>query len=206
MSDVNNNAPARGPVRALSGWEKTDIVLKPVGGLLTALSVALVGIIGSQLLRDQQELETNTRLYAELMSSREQSDSSLRQEMFKTIIDDFLAPPAVTGADALTAEAVRASYRRDVLKLEILAYSFHDALDPGTAVQGRAPPHHGTRQRDEPGYWRQGTRRISRAPGIDRAGGDQQADFRTQQRRPGGGWQRRFRELRDAVASSPISS
>lgn len=110
------------PAPEKTKWEKIDIILKPVGGLMTALAVAAVGFFGSRLLEAQQATQTNARLYAELMSAREESDSLLRQEMFKTIINDFLAGPATGGGEPK-------DFAREVLRLEVLAYNFHDALD-----------------------------------------------------------------------------
>jgi len=102
-------------------WDKADIILRPVGGLLTALSVALVGILGSQFLSQRQATDSNLRLYTELMSSREASDSALRQEMFSVIISTFLKKDEAGNRDA----------RDEVLALELLAYNFHDAIDIG---------------------------------------------------------------------------
>lgn len=102
-------------------WDKWDIVLRPVGGMLTALSVALVGILGSQYLAGEQANDSNTRLYTELMSSRERSDSALRQEMFSVIITTFLKKDEKGNRDV----------RDEILALELLAYNFHDAIDIG---------------------------------------------------------------------------
>jgi hypothetical protein len=102
-------------------WDKADIILRPVGGLLTALSVALVGILGSQFLSSQQANDTNMRLYTELMSSREAADSALRQEMFSVIITTFLKKD----------EQGKRDVREEILALELLAYNFHDAIDIG---------------------------------------------------------------------------
>ena len=102
-------------------WDKWDIILKPVGGLLTALSVALVGILGSQYLAGQQANDANTRLYTELMTSREKADSALRQEMFNVIITTFLKKDEKGNRDV----------RDEILALELLAYNFHDAIDIG---------------------------------------------------------------------------
>ena len=99
-----------------SGWEIADILLKPLGGLLTALSVALVGFYGSQYLEQRQAAETNVRLYAELMSNRERADSDLRKDMFNMAIKTFL-----NGEDI--------DLEKQLLELELLAYNFHDALD-----------------------------------------------------------------------------
>ena len=97
-------------------WEKADVILKPVGGILTALAVALVGIIGSQILERRQAMDTEAQLYAQLMSQREGAETSLRKDMFNSIIGSFLKPKA-------------AGYEEKVLNLELLVYNFHEALD-----------------------------------------------------------------------------
>jgi hypothetical protein len=112
-----------------SKWDKIDIILKPVGGLMTALAVAALGFFGSHFLAEQQareavdrerlqRIDTNSRLYAELMSKREEADSSLRKDMFNSIIGTFLKPGS-------------GGFEEKVLKLELLSYNFHDALDLG---------------------------------------------------------------------------
>jgi hypothetical protein len=75
-------------------WDKADIIFKFVGALGTAIVVGLVGIFGSSFLAQRQEAETNLRLYTELMSRREEADTSLRKEMFNSIITNFLKPSA----------------------------------------------------------------------------------------------------------------
>lgn len=112
-----------------SKWDKADIILKPVGGLLTAVAVACLGFFGSQFLSKQQAEEaktrerlqtndTNARLFAELITKREEADSLLRKDMFNSIIGTFLKPGS-------------SSYEEKVLKLELLSYNFHEALDLG---------------------------------------------------------------------------
>jgi hypothetical protein len=108
-------------------WEKIGIILHSSGGLLTALSVALIGMLGSSYLKDRelsetkareriQLQETRTRIYTELMSKREESESALRKDMFISIIGTFLKP----GTIALDER---------VLNLELLAYNFHESLN-----------------------------------------------------------------------------
>ena len=97
-------------------WDKVSIVLHPVGGLLTAFAVTYVGMKGSQLLEHRQSLDTNARLYSELMSRREEAESSLRKDMFVSIISSFLRPSPGDLAGK-------------VLNLELLAYNFHDSLN-----------------------------------------------------------------------------
>jgi len=103
-------------------WDKWDVVLRPVGGLLAALSIALVGFFGSQYLEGQQATETNIRLYAELMSNREKADSDLRKEMFNAIIKTFL--------ESKSSEN-KPENKKEVLALELIAYNFHDVIDLG---------------------------------------------------------------------------
>lgn len=115
--------------KSKDSWDRAAIVLQPVGGLLTALSVALLGILGSRSLSQQQTIsseslsrqqaiEQDTRVYTELMSNREQADTALRKDMFKSIMDTFLKGRS----DGLEQE---------VLELELLAYNFHESLNLG---------------------------------------------------------------------------
>jgi hypothetical protein len=97
-------------------WDKLAIILQPVGGLFTALAIALFGYLSSDFLNRRQAIETNTRLYSELMSRREESESALRKDMFVSIITSFLRP---AGGDVAA----------DVLNLELLAYNFHESLN-----------------------------------------------------------------------------
>jgi hypothetical protein len=108
-------------------WEKFALVLQSSGGLLTALTVALVGFIGSSYLKDRelaenatrermQAYETNVRIYTELMSRREESESALRKDMFVSIIQSFLRPGIATLDER-------------VLNLELLSYNFHESLN-----------------------------------------------------------------------------
>lgn len=96
-------------------WDKMAIVLAPVGGLLTAIAVASLGFMGSSALERQQSEEAKLRLYSELMTRREESEATLRKEMFQSIIGSFF--------DASTS-----SLEVKLLKMELLAQNFHEAL------------------------------------------------------------------------------
>ena len=96
-------------------WDKVDIVLRPINGLLTAFAVALLGYYTSSVLRQNEVRQTNERVYTELMSSRELAESSLRKDMFLSIIQAFLRPDV--GLEA------------KMLNLEMLAYNFHESLN-----------------------------------------------------------------------------
>jgi hypothetical protein len=97
-------------------WDKVAIVVHPLGGLLIGVAVAGVGYMGSDALNRRQTLDTNARLYSELMSRREESESSLRKDMFVSIIQNFLTPK-------------EGDLDSKVLNLELLAYNFHDSLN-----------------------------------------------------------------------------
>ena len=97
-------------------WDKLDIVLKPVGGILTAVAVASFGYLTSDYLGKKQNSESRVQLYTQLMSQREQSDSALRKDVFTTVIQNFLSP-------------ANRSMDERVLSLELLVYNFHESLN-----------------------------------------------------------------------------
>src|SRR5262245_24237579 len=97
-------------------WDKVDIVLRPLNGLLTALTVALLGYYTSNVLRQNDTQETNRRMYAELTTGRYQAESALRKDMSLSIMQTFLRPEA-SGIDA------------KMLNLEMMAYNFHESLN-----------------------------------------------------------------------------
>jgi len=92
--------------------------LKGLGGTLTAVAVAVVGIYGSDVLDRSRARDSDAQLYAQLMSKREDAETLLRKDMFNSIIGTFLKTSA-TGYP----------YEQQVLNLELLAYNFHEALD-----------------------------------------------------------------------------
>jgi hypothetical protein len=97
-------------------WDRLAIILSPLGGLLTAVAVASLGFIGSRTIERQQSSEAKLRLYSELMTRREESEATLRKEMFQSIIGSFF-------------DAQSASLDSRLLKMELLAHNFHEALN-----------------------------------------------------------------------------
>jgi len=96
-------------------WDKVQIVMQPIGGLITALTIALVSYFGSGYLNNRQNNDSKIRLYTELMSSREQSESALRKDMFNSILGTILKDSH--------------SLDENILQLELLAYNFHESLN-----------------------------------------------------------------------------
>ena len=97
-------------------WDKSEIICKSVGAILTPLAIVGLGLIGNHILQKNQQREQRTQLYTQLMSQREESESGLRKDMFSSIINSFLKPGS-------------AAFEEKVLKLELLAYNFHESLN-----------------------------------------------------------------------------
>jgi len=95
------------------GWRKAQTVLAP---LAVPLAVGIVGFLTSYYLSRTQERDTRARVYAELITQREQAESSLRKDMFVSIINTFLKPD-------------KPSLDVQVLNMELLAYNFHESLN-----------------------------------------------------------------------------
>ena len=102
--------------KAKDFWDKVDIALRPINGVLTALAVALLGYYTTSVLRQSEVRQTNERVYTELMSNREQAESGLRKDMFLSIIQTFLRPES-------------AGLEAKMLNIEMLAYNFHESLN-----------------------------------------------------------------------------
>jgi hypothetical protein len=96
-------------------WDKINILMQPIGGLITAITIAIVSIIGSIYLNNKQNNESKNRLYTELLGSREQAESALRKDMFNSMLATILKNSG--------------SLDENILQLEMLAYNFHESLN-----------------------------------------------------------------------------
>ena len=85
------------------------------------LVTLVVGYLLNSSISSSQTRDSNLRLYADMMGRREEADSALRKDMFRSILDTFVAK---TTGDKTDPEA-------EVLNLELLAYNFHESLDLG---------------------------------------------------------------------------
>jgi hypothetical protein len=104
--------------RSRDRWDKLQILLDPVGKVLTAILVVLLGYFGNRALQEDQK----RRAYVELLSQREQADGTLRKDMFSKVIDQFVTP----GGSTLETR---------ILNLELLAYNFHESIDLGPLLK-----------------------------------------------------------------------
>jgi hypothetical protein len=97
-------------------WDIVDIIAKPLGGIITAVAILLIGHQFNSNMSSQQMVDSRFRLYSELMSKREQAESDLRKDMFTSIINSFMEPETV-------------SIESKVLNLELLTHNFHESLN-----------------------------------------------------------------------------
>ena len=116
-------AAARRPRRPRPEW--TKVVLLP-------LVTLVISIVGSWYFTDlskerearqsrqAQESETRDskqRLYAQLLTQREQSDATIRKDMFEVVLGRFLS------------DRQQGNLSDQVLQLELLANNFNQSLD-----------------------------------------------------------------------------
>jgi hypothetical protein len=93
--------------------------------LALPLVTLVLGYWFNASLNERQQVESNIRLYAEMMGRREEADSNLRKDMFNSILTTFMSKdPSLR----LTSEEL---IRQQILSLELLAYNFHESLDIG---------------------------------------------------------------------------
>lgn len=105
-------------------WDILEIVGRLVSASLTAVLVAIVGYYGQRTLTQLNAQEQSARLYTELLSRREDSESALRKDMFAAILSGFF--------DKTTANDNSSEWlSKKLLKLEMLALNFGDSLSLG---------------------------------------------------------------------------
>lgn len=116
MEDTNSG----GGESKISGRVDWMELLKVIAMPLVTL---LVGGLFSYSLNIRQEADQNARLYADMMSRREESDSALRKDMFQSILTTFLKRQEKQKREQ--------DLDQEVLNIELLAYNFHESLDLG---------------------------------------------------------------------------
>ena len=133
----NNNGNGSSTVdKQRDTWDYIEILGRPISAFFTALAIALIAYFGQLALADrgaklnqrllvQQQEETKRaaqeqdyRLYTELMSRREVTESDLRKDMFTAILSDFFKKADNDNKD-ISAR---------LLKLEMLALNFGESL------------------------------------------------------------------------------
>jgi hypothetical protein len=91
---------------------------RAIGMPLVTLAVTIVGgYFFTTLSNEREARESNDRLYAQLLTQREQSDALIRKDMFGVVIKSFLA------------DVKPEDWSTKVLQLELLANNFNQSLD-----------------------------------------------------------------------------
>jgi hypothetical protein len=94
-----------------SVWDKVDVISKAA----LPVALALIGFFVSRTLNEIQSRDSDSRLYTQLMTQREDADTGLRRGMFESALKTFL-------------ESRPGTPERDLLNLELLAFNFHETL------------------------------------------------------------------------------
>ena len=85
--------------------------------LATILVTGVGGWYFTNLTKEREARESNERLYAELLTKREESDANIRKDMFRVVITDFLQSNK------------NPDWNTKILQLELLASNFNQSLD-----------------------------------------------------------------------------
>jgi hypothetical protein len=96
--------------------DKTSKWLKAFGGFLASAVLAFLGFLTSNYLQQKEAREAKLKLYTELMSKREESDTTIREQMLSLMMKTFL-----TGTNG--------DLEQEVLGLELLAKNFHESIE-----------------------------------------------------------------------------
>lgn len=101
-----------------STWKQPETIKWMLQILVIPATGWIVSQAAGHILAESQARESDRRVYADMVSRREQSESTLRKDMFQTILQPVLTQK-------------RDEVEQNVLRLEMLAYNFHDSLDVG---------------------------------------------------------------------------
>ncbi len=131
-------------------WDIIGILARPMSAVVTAVAIAAIAYFGQKTLtqinaqeqrtltqinaQEQRTLtelaaqEQNARLYTQLLSRREESESALRKDMFKAVLEEFFEK---SNGDPDNIDLSKKDLSKKLLKLEILALNFGDSLSLG---------------------------------------------------------------------------
>ncbi len=146
-------------------WDIISILARPISAIVTALAIAAIGYYGQQVVNNisarqekaRQQIahqEQDARLYTQLLSRREESESALRKDMFKEIMTGFFSDLNVSDKKefnnsnsekvpkgsiisndisnkVLKRDIINNIISKKILKLEMLALNFGDSLSLG---------------------------------------------------------------------------
>jgi hypothetical protein len=99
-------------------WDKLDVIAKLIGGI----SIPLIGVLVSIALQRQAEGNRKAQLYIQVMSEREKADSSIRAEMFKSLLDRY-------STSAKDERAKEEYFQNRITFLALLLNNFQEYFD-----------------------------------------------------------------------------
>jgi hypothetical protein len=136
MSPLSRNKPKKKKKtnQSRDKWDIIEILARPMSAVATAAAIAAIGYFGQKTLtqinaQEQRTLtelaaqEQNARLYTQLLSRREESESALRKDMFKAVLEKFF--------EKRNDDPDNIDLSKKLLKLEMLALNFGDSLSLG---------------------------------------------------------------------------
>jgi hypothetical protein len=91
-----------------------DVFGRPASAIIAALTIGFISVLGQGLIEQQQR----ARVYTELLSQREQAESSIRKDMFVTILEKFFSGVSPDSANV----------HDQLVRLEVLALNFSETL------------------------------------------------------------------------------
>lgn len=107
-------------------WDKIEILTK----FLPAIVVAIIAILGNYYLQNKQKADTNLKLYTQLLANKENSENTLRKDMFFEMLKSFLSPEkGGANSQVESVEQALTKIREKRFSLELLARNFHESLD-----------------------------------------------------------------------------
>ena len=105
-----------------SFWDWAELLSK----FMPAIVVAIIAIMGNHFLQNKQKEDSNLKLYTQLLANKENSENTLRKDMFSEMLKSFLAPEQEKSEGG---ENSLQSTRKDLLGLDLMARNFHESLD-----------------------------------------------------------------------------
>lgn len=93
-------------------WDK----LQAIGGIISPLVIVLIGYFINDTLKTNEEINSNNRLYTDLMARREEAESNIRKDMFVNIMNSLLK------------KETKKDLSEDLANLELLAFNFHEEI------------------------------------------------------------------------------
>jgi len=119
MAEEREEKDVMNPKRDL--WEKFESLAK----IAAAVGVSIGSIAIPYIIQKTSEQSDRAKVYMQVMSEREKADTAIRQEMFKTLLTNYLGK---FEDDKKTTENDE-SFRKRIMFLDLLNLNFHEYLN-----------------------------------------------------------------------------